>query len=54
MAEKLIYVLNDDTQIYPFCKLQFVLKSIDTQLNKQTNQIIVPKIVEPMNKKTLL
>ena len=27
MAEKLMYIPNDDTQNYPFYKLQFVVKT---------------------------
>ena len=51
MADKLIYILNDDTQNNPFCRLQLV----DTQLNEPTNQnsMKVPKVVEPTNRKTL-
>ena len=31
------YILNDDTQNYLFCRLQFWLKRLDTLLNKPTN-----------------
>ncbi len=56
MADKLMYNPNDDTQNYPFLGLQLVVDSLDTQINKPTNQnsIKVPKDVMPMNKKTLL
>ena len=55
MADKLMYIPNDDTQKYPFCRLQW-LKRLDTQLNKQTNQnsLKVLKVVKTTNKKTLL
>ena len=53
MSDKLMYIPNDGTQNYPFCKLQ--LKRLDTQLNEPTNKnsIIVHKVVKPTNKKTL-
>ena len=35
MADKLMYIPNDDTQNYPFCKL---LKHLKTQLNESTNK----------------
>ena len=38
MADKLMYIQNDDTQTYHFCKLQFVIKHLNTQLNETTNQ----------------
>ena len=52
MADKLIFIPNYDTQIYPFCGLQLVVERLHTQLNEQTNQnSIVPKVVKPTNKK---
>ena len=55
MAGKLIYIHNDDPQNYPLCRLQLELKRLDTQVNKPPNQNVmeVPKIVKPINKKTL-
>ena len=55
MANDLLYIHNDDTQRYPFCRLQLVCETFDTQLNKPTNQnsIKVPKVLEPTNKKML-
>ncbi len=49
MDDKLMYITNDDTQNYS-------LTSLDTQLNKPTNQnpIKVPKDAKPTYKKTLL
>ena len=43
---------NDNTQKYPFCRLQ--LERLDTQLNEPTNQnsIKVAKDIKPTNKKT--
>ena len=46
-----MYIPNDDTQNYPFCRLQSMVKSLDTQTNKPTNQ--VPKDFKPTNKKSL-
>ena len=56
MAGKLMYIHNDDPQNYPLCRLQLELKRLDTQVNKPPNQNVmeVPKIVKPINKKTLL
>ena len=55
MADKFMYILNDDTQNYPSSRLQLVVKRLDTLLNEPTNQnlIKVPKIVKPMSKKAL-
>ncbi len=33
-----MYSLNDDKQNYTFCRLQLVVKRLDTQLNEPTNQ----------------
>ena len=40
-------ISNDNAQNFPFCRLKYWLKSLDTQLNKPTNQnsIKVPKVV---------
>ena len=56
MADKLMYILIGDTQNYPFCRLQLVGETLDTQLNEPTNHnsVKVPKVVKPTNKKTLL
>ena len=32
MADNLIYIPNDDTQNHPFCRLQSVVKTLNTQL----------------------
>ncbi len=37
MADKLMYNPNDDTQNYPICRLQLVVKRLDTKLNEPTN-----------------
>ena len=39
MADKLMYIPNDDTQGYPFCRLQLEVKAFGTQINEPTNQI---------------
>ena len=56
MADTLMYtpIDVDDTQNYPFCKLQLVVETFWT-LNKSTNQnsVKVPKDVKSRNKKTL-
>ena len=54
MADKLMYVPNDDKQIAPFVYYNQWLKRLDTQLNEPNNQnsIKFPKVVETTNKKT--
>ena len=56
MAYNFIYIPNDDTQNYPFCRLPKLDETQDTQLNEPTNQnlIKVPKVDKSTNKKTLL
>ena len=46
-----MYILNDDSQNYSFCRLH-----LNTQLNEPTyqNSIEVPKVVKSTFKKTLL
>ena len=48
MDDKLINISSDYTQNYPFCRLQLVVESLDTQLNDPTNQnsIKVPYVVK--------
>ena len=42
MADKLMYIPNDDTQNYSFRSLQLKwLKKLDTQLNEPTNQDLI-------------
>ena len=38
MNNKLMYIPNDDTQNYPICKLQLVMKRLDTPHNEPTNK----------------
>ena len=38
MAGKLMYIHNDDTQNYPFSRLQLV---VDTHLSDETNQNLI-------------
>ena len=38
MADTLIYIPNNNTQIYPFCRLQLVVETFGFQIiNEQTN-----------------
>ena len=39
MADKLMYIPNDESQNYPFIRLQLVGETFDAQLNEPTNQI---------------
>ena len=47
MVDKLMCIHNDDTQNYPFCKLQIVVERLNTKLNDTTNQnsLKVSKVV---------
>ena len=47
-----MYIPNDDKQNHYLCKVQLVVISFNKPTNK--NLIKVPKVVEPMNMKTLL
>ena len=51
IAEKSIYILNDNTQNNHFFRLQFVETFLTLNL---TNQSIKIQVVKPTNKKTLL
>ena len=56
MGDKLMYIINDDTQIFPSVDYNEWFKRLDTQLIEpsNTNPIKVSKVVKPKNKKTLL
>ena len=55
MADKLLYILNDDNQNYPFFRLQLEVETF-RHSNYWTNQskFNVPKVVKPANKIALL
>ena len=46
-----MYIPNDDTQNYQFCKLQLMVKKLETS-NELANQnsIKVTKVIKPANK----
>ena len=50
MAYKLIYIPNDNTQNYPFCRLLLEVETF--KHSTQWKLIKVSKVVEPTNKKT--
>ena len=54
ITEKLMYIPNDNTQNWHFCRLQLVVETSWKQLNEPTNQnsITVQKLIEPTNKNT--
>ena len=56
MVDELMYISNDETQNYPFSRLQLVVETFGHSTYDPINQksIKVPKVVEPKNKKTLL
>ena len=54
MADKLVYIPNDDIQNYPYCKLQLLnynqwLKRLGTQVNEPTNKTMVDKLMYILN-----
>ena len=53
MADKLMYIPDDDKQNYFFCRLQLMVSY--TQLNEPTNQnsLRVHKVLKPTNKRLL-
>ena len=59
MADKSMYLPNDDTQNYPFCRLELVIETLETQLNESTNHnsLKSPKVlsqrIRKRNYKTL-
>ena len=56
MADKLMHIPNDDTQNYPFYKLQLLVETFghSTKWSNQAKFNKVPNVVESTNKKTLL
>ena len=55
MADTVMYIPNDETQNYPFYKLQLVIvKRLDTQFNKSTNQLKFPKLLNQQIRKRYL
>ena len=54
MADKCMYIPNDDAQNYPFCRLQIVVETFGQNEPTNQNSIRVHKVVQPTNKKTLL
>ena len=56
MDDKLMYIPNDDIQIYPFCRLNKWLKSLNTQLTKAKNQnspVLLSQLIKERYYKTL-
>ena len=49
-----MYIPNEDTQKYYFCRLQLVVKTIGHSTKWTQNSIKVTKVVKPINKQTLL
>ena len=56
MADKLMYISNNDKQNYSFWRLKLVLKRLDTEHNEPTNQYSIkdPKVVKLTSKEMLL
>ena len=46
MAEKSMYILNNDTQYYPYCRLQLIVETFEPT---NQNSIKVPKVVKLLN-----
>ena len=51
MADKLVYIPNDDTHNSLICRLDYWLKRLDTQLKESTiqNSLKDPKAVKATN-----
>ena len=54
MDDELMFIPNDDTQNYNFCRLQLVVETFGLYEPKNQNSINVPKVVESTNNKKLL
>ena len=52
MTNKYMYITNDGTQNYHFCRLKLVVETFEHSTN--LNILKVPKVVKPMNEKMLL
>ena len=53
MADKFMYVPNDDTQNYTFCRIKLlVLKCLDTQLYESKFDKSSQKVVKSTNRET--
>ena len=53
MANKLMYSPNDNTQNNTFCRLKWVVGTLEHLTYKLINLVKVAKVVNPMNKKML-
>ena len=53
MADKFIYIPNDDTQNYPFCTLKLVFETFDLIKQANQNSIKVLKVLSQRRKKLL-
>ena len=53
MADNLIFIFNDNTQIYPFCRLKLAVETLYTQLNGPTNNnsVKLPKLLNQQIRK---
>ena len=52
MMDKLMYIPNNITQNYPFCKFQLVVERLDTHINKPTNKKVSPTFLcQPIRKR---
>ena len=56
MADKLMYIHNDDTQNYPFCGLQLMVEMFgcSTEWTNQSKFNTSPQGFKPTNMKTIL
>ena len=54
MADTVMYILNVNTQDFPFCRLKLVFETFkhSIQLTNQSNQ--VSKVEKPTNKKVII
>ncbi len=52
MDDKLMYILNHNTQNYPFCELNLVVETI--AMNDQSKFTKVTKVIKPTYNKSLI
>ena len=51
MADKLMYIPNDDKTNYTFCRIKLVVETFGPTNQNSTKD---PKVVKPTNKKTVI
>ena len=50
MTDKFMYIPNKETQNYPFCRMKFVVETLNTQPNKATYQNLLKLFSQQIRK----